>query len=125
MSDYIIKNANGVTDETVKMNLELLLLKDLYLHGTIDDNIYAIAREKIIKESKGVREVTIMAHPLANVTGTIQIPNNITEEEDIEEYIREHFKDIKFGEPELDYMSIDFEYEDSLDEEEELIGSFV
>jgi len=63
------------------------------------------------------REVTVIAHPYADITGTIQIPKDIKGEEDIRNYVNNHWKDISFGEPNLDYCGTDIEIEDEEDED--------
>ena len=54
--------------------------------------------------------VYVTAYPYASVTGTLEIPETV-QSDDIDEYINEHFDEIKFDEPELDYRNPDFDWE--------------
>ena len=58
------------------------------------------------------REFTVNAHPYADVSGTIQVPESLTDEDEIHAYVSEHWDEIKFGEPDLDYAGTDFEVYD-------------
>ena len=51
-------------------------------------------------------KVEVTAYPYAVVFGTIDVPDG----EDVEEYINDHFDEIEFGEPELDYCGVDIEF---------------
>lgn len=55
-----------------------------------------------------MKEVFITAYPYAVQHGTIEVPDNITEDE-MKDYIRDHFDDIPFDEPDLDYCGTDFD----------------
>jgi len=48
----------------------------------------------------------IVASPYATQYGTIVVPDNV----EPEEYIKEHWDEIDFDEPELDYAGTDFEF---------------
>ena len=50
--------------------------------------------------------VNITAHPYATVYGTIEVPDGV---EDIKAYIDEHFDDIDFGNPDIDYQGTDYD----------------
>ena len=50
----------------------------------------------------------ITAFPYATQYGRLEIPDDV---EDVNEYIRLHWDEIKFDEPELDYCGTDFDYE--------------
>ena len=50
----------------------------------------------------------ITAYPYACQYGRLEIPDDV---EDVKEYIEDHWDDIKFEEPELDYCGTDFDYE--------------
>lgn len=52
----------------------------------------------------------ITAYPYAVQHGTIEVPDNVPEEE-IDSYIETYWEKIKFEEPELDYAGTDFERE--------------
>lgn len=52
----------------------------------------------------------ITAYPYAIQHGTIEVPDNIPEE-DVDMYIEEYWNKIKFEEPDLDYTDTDFERE--------------
>lgn len=58
----------------------------------------------------------ITAYPYAIQNGYIEVPDS--EADDPYNYINEHFRDIDFEEPELDYRGTDFEIEPA--EEEDL-----
>jgi len=51
----------------------------------------------------------VQAHPFANQDGSINVPVDIPADE-VENYIRENFGYIKFGEPDLDYRGTEFEF---------------
>jgi len=53
-------------------------------------------------------KAVITAYPYAIQNGTLEIPDDI-ERDFREEYITEHWSEIKFGEPELDYADTDME----------------
>ena len=57
-----------------------------------------------------MKEYTIKVEPYAVQYGSLNIPEELVTDEEINNYIDEHFDDIKFGEPELDYLGIDFEW---------------
>ena len=66
------------------------------------------------KEDKtGTKTVSVTAYPYAVQNGEIDIPNNISSEK-IQEYIRDHWNEIRFGDPELDYRGTDFEFDDDM-----------
>ena len=50
----------------------------------------------------------ITAYPYAVQTGYIDIPDHI-KEEDQRQYVLDHFDEIEFGEPDLDYVGTDLE----------------
>lgn len=50
---------------------------------------------------------SIVAYPYARQYGVIEVPDHIPEE-DIDVYIAEHWGEIKFEEPDLDYTDTDF-----------------
>lgn len=53
---------------------------------------------------------SIVAYPYAKQYGTIEVPDNVPEEE-IDSYIETYWEKIKFEEPELGYAGTDFERE--------------
>ena len=57
-----------------------------------------------------VREVCVTVHPYATQYGTIGVPERCQTEEEIRQFIDEHFDWIAFGEPDLDYKGTDFEF---------------
>lgn len=52
-----------------------------------------------------MREVHITAYPYAAQTGIIEVPDGV----DAEKYIKEHWNEVTFDEPELDYCGTDFD----------------
>ena len=50
----------------------------------------------------------ITAFPYATQYGRLEIPEDV---EDVKEYIEDHWNEIQFEEPELDYCGTDFDYE--------------
>lgn len=54
---------------------------------------------------------TITAQPFATQYGTIEVPDGLSEEE-VREYVNDHFNDIEFDEPDLDYAGTDIEISD-------------
>ncbi len=64
------------------------------------------------KNTEEYEEYHIEAHPFVHVNGIIRIPKGTR---NIEEYIKEHFNDIKFEEPsnwDISYRGADFEVYD-------------
>lgn len=57
------------------------------------------------------REFYVVASPYANVEGTLRVPDG----EDPKEYSKEHFDEIEFGIPSLDYHGIDIDLYDEND----------
>ena len=55
-----------------------------------------------------MKELTIVAYPYASQTGTLYVPDHIPPE-DYEQYVEDHFRDIIFQDPELDYRGTDFD----------------
>ena len=66
------------------------------------------------------REVNVTALPYAVQEGTIQVPMNIVGEEDVKQYILEHWDEVSLGEVDLDYKGADFDIYDELEEEKSL-----
>ena len=58
---------------------------------------------------------TIYFHPYADQYAEIEIPHNITGTPAIKEYIENHWHEIQFEEPDLDYSGTDFEIYDEDD----------
>ena len=60
--------------------------------------------------AREMREVTVTAHPYATQYGTIQVPFDVT---DVKQYVQNHFNEVQFASPELDYAGtdLDLEYE--------------
>lgn len=54
--------------------------------------------------------IHITAFPYATQHGTLKVPGNITQAE-VDEYIADHWDEIEFDEPELDYECIQVEWE--------------
>lgn len=52
--------------------------------------------------------IGVTAYPYARQYGEIQVPEGLDEKEKME-YIKEHWNEIKFGEPDLDYCGTDFD----------------
>lgn len=50
----------------------------------------------------------ITAYPYAIQHGTVDVPDSVPAE-DIDDYLTEHWSDIKFDEPDLDYAGTDFD----------------
>lgn len=50
----------------------------------------------------------VTAFPYVTVYGKIEIPDTIRAENRAD-YVREHWKDISFGEPDFDYSGTDFD----------------
>ena len=72
------------------------------------------------KEPEGeMRIVSITASPYATQYGELLVPKSLTGEK-LREYIRNHWGEIPFGEPELDYVGTDFEIDGDLEEDKEL-----
>ena len=50
--------------------------------------------------------VDVVAYPYATVWGRINVPDDV---EEIYDYVREHWDEIDFEEPDLDFCGIDYE----------------
>ena len=55
-----------------------------------------------------MKNVCVTAFPYAVQYGDIKVPDNLKDNE-IKQYIQDHWNDIKFGKPDLDYCGTDFE----------------
>ena len=74
--------------------------------------------DAFINELNGLKPVHITAYPYATVEGDIYVPKDINTKEKLNAYIREHFDDISFGTPDLDYAGTDFDTEcEGIDED--------
>ncbi len=77
--------------------------------------------DAFINELNGLKPVHITASPYATVEGDIYVPKDINTKEKLDTYIREHFDDISFGTPDLDYAGTDFDTEcEGIDEDRSL-----
>ena len=56
-----------------------------------------------------MKTATITAYPYATQTGLLNIPDDITDPDARKEYIENHWDEIEFGEPDLDYCGTDFD----------------
>ena len=56
-----------------------------------------------------MKTATITAYPYATQTGLLNIPDDITDPDERKEYIENHWNEIEFGEPALDYCGTDFD----------------
>ena len=75
--------------------------------------------DSFINELNGLKPVHITAYPYATVEGDIYVPKDINTKEKLDAYIIEHFNDIRFGTPDLDYAGTDFDTEcEGIDDEE-------
>lgn len=55
-------------------------------------------------------EKQVSVYPYARFPGTVMVPANIADDiEKAEEYVAEHFNDVKLGEPEFDFKGADFQ----------------
>ena len=59
-----------------------------------------------------MKQYHITAYPYAKQTGTIFVPAGVPDEE-IDDYIIEHWDKINFDDPELDYTGTDFDAEEN------------
>lgn len=57
---------------------------------------------------KETKTINVTAYPYAVQYGTIEVPKELNED-DVKDYLYEHWNEIKFGEPELDYVGTDFD----------------
>lgn len=58
------------------------------------------------------KEILVTAYPYATQYGKIPIPDSVNGEENIKAYVSDHWREIRFGEPDLDYSGTDFEVEE-------------
>ena len=56
------------------------------------------------------KTLTITAFPYATQYGTLEIPDDLPENR-FRDYVNEHFGEIKFGAPDLDYAGTELEIE--------------
>ena len=57
-------------------------------------------------------EKQVTVYPHVRLSGTIMVPEDIADDiEKTEEYVAEHFSDIKLKEPEFDFKGADFRVE--------------
>ena len=59
----------------------------------------------------GTKTISITAYPYAVQYGEIKVPKDLPLEK-IQDYIRDHWNEISFGEPKLDYCGTDFEFDE-------------
>lgn len=57
-----------------------------------------------------MKKICVTAYPYATQTGSIPVPESVDSFEELRAYILEHFDEIDFGEPELDYAGTDIEF---------------
>ena len=53
-------------------------------------------------------KVLVTAYPYAITSGYIEVPDKT---DNVKAYIDEHFDDIEFGEPDLDYCGTDYDFD--------------
>ena len=58
------------------------------------------------------RTLNVTAYPYAVMYGTIEVPANVPDNE-LDAYVCEHFNEVKFGEPQLDFAGTDFDIEET------------
>ena len=56
-----------------------------------------------------MKNVTVVAYPYAVQSGIIQVPDALTDYVDVDFYIQEHWDEIDFYAPDLDYCGTDYE----------------
>lgn len=63
-----------------------------------------------------MKKVDVFCHPFCDTHGTIKVPTEIVDagKMSVVDYINEHFDDIKFGEPDLNYRGTDYDIEDDI-----------
>lgn len=55
-----------------------------------------------------MEEIMITAYPYATQSGTLKVPEGLNEEQK-REYISDHWNEISFSEPDLDYCGTEFD----------------
>ena len=63
----------------------------------------------MMAKKKEGRKFCVTAYPYAVQWGTIIVPEEYQTKLEVENYIDEHFDDIEFGQPDLDYAGTDWE----------------
>jgi len=58
-----------------------------------------------------MNKIYVTAYPYARQTGSVLVPESVDSVEDLRAYIMEHFDEIDFGEPELDYAGTDMAFD--------------
>lgn len=58
-----------------------------------------------------MKKLIITAYPYAVTYGELIVPDDLPEDE-YQEYTNEHFNDVSFGAPDLDYCGTDFDVEE-------------
>ena len=64
---------------------------------------------KEVAEEKRYKKYDIQFFPCASQHAEIDIPSEISDASEIRDYIKEHWSDLKFDGPELDYRGTDFD----------------
>lgn len=59
-----------------------------------------------------MKTINVTSFPFATQWGSVEVPEYLKDPMEIRDYIVEHWDDIKFGEPDLDYCGADFEIEE-------------
>lgn len=57
-----------------------------------------------------MKTITVTANTYVYQTGSLEIPDNLTKDE-ARDYVKQHWGEIEFDEPELDYLGASFEIE--------------
>ena len=57
----------------------------------------------------------ITAYPYATMYGRIEVPDEVVENGTTKEWLSNHFNEINFDEPELDFCGTDFDYEEEIE----------
>lgn len=64
-------------------------------------------------------QVAVTAHPYAYQQDTIEVPDDLTTEEEIRTYIEGNLDQVDFQEPDLDYIGTDFEIDFEAEREQD------
>lgn len=72
-----------------------------------------INQEDEEREEKNMAKLHITAHPFTKINGDLEVPDDVMNgsDEKLYDYISDHWKEIEFGEADLDFHGCDYEFD--------------
>ena len=111
---YIIVPKTEYKSEPIKANnpddalANFAAIMDTDMHAYFDAIELPEKTDGSTVQTNAVKTLCVTATPYATQYGTIDVPEDLPEDE-YEEYVHNHFGDIKFGEADLDYAGTDLD----------------